>query len=380
MALLITDRTFAAYLKCETKAHLIATNAPVPHHEISEWWCRAEADYRAECITRMSSAYEAHSCCKGTPSLAALQRNTYKFIYGCTIGNGALQSQPDALHWVRSSDDSKSGVYVPIRTVRHESISREDKLLLAFDALALGSVFPSLPASGRIVYGPTHRTLNVNLSTFIEAAASNASEISERLTQPPTYQLNRHCAECSFQSLCRDIATTKDDLSLLSNMPKREQKKLARRGIFTVTQLSYTFRPRRRPAKQRSTRLPYSHPLKALAIRDRKIYVNGCPAVPTVQTPVVFLDVEGDPDRQSYYLAGLLVCDGLSTTQHSFWANSQSDERQMWASCVRVLSEVSPCHIVCYGEFDRVFLRRMKTRYPDVEHLSGLIDTLLTNS
>jgi Transposase IS66 family/RNase_H superfamily len=206
------------------------------------------------------------------------------------------------------------------------------------------------------------------------------SEISDRLTQPPTYQLNRHCAECSFQSLCHDITTPKDDLSLLPNMPKREQKKLARRGIFTVTQLSYVFRPRRRPAKQRSTRPPYSHPLKALAIRDRKIYVNGCPAVPTVQTPIVFLDVEGDADQQFYYLAGLLISDGHSTTQHSFWANSQSDETEMWASCVRVLSDVSPCHIMCYGEFDRVFLHRMKTRYPDIQCAPGLIDTLLTNS
>src|SRR5258708_5051695 len=162
-------------------------------------------------------------------------------------------------------------------------------------------------------------------------------------------------------------------------MPKQEQKKLARRGIFTVTQLSYGFRPRRRPAKQRSTRPPYSHPLKALAIRDRKIYVNGCPAVPTVQTPIVFLDVEGDVDQQFYYLAGMLISDGHSTTQHSFWANSQSDESEMWASCVRVLSDVSPCHIVCYGEFDRVFLRRMKTRYPDVPCAPGLIHTLLTN-
>ena len=376
----ITDRIFAAYFRCETEAHLIATNVPATGHEISDWWCRAAADYRAECIARMSSAYDAHLCYNGTPSLAALQGNTYKFIYGCTIGNGELQSQIDALQWVKSSDESESSVYVPIRTVRHERISREDKLLLAFDALALGTVFPTAPTSGRIVYGPTHRTLNVNLSTLIETVTPYVSEIAERLTQPPLHQLNRHCAECPFQSHCHAIATTKDDLSLLSNMPKREQRKLNSRGIFTVTQLSYTFRPRRRPAKHRSTRPPYSHPLKALAIRDRKIYVNGYPVVPMAQTPVVFLDVEGDAAQQSYYLAGLLVYDGRSTTQHSFWANSQSDEREMWASCVRVFSEVGPCHILCYGEFDRVFLRRMKTRYPDVEQIPGLIDTLLTNS
>jgi predicted RecB family nuclease len=378
--LLITDKIFAAYFKCETKAHLFATNAPAPHHEISDWWCRAEDDYSAECITRMSSLYDARFCYQGTPSLSALQCNTYKFISSCTIGNGELQSQIDAVHWVKSPDDSNSGIYIPIRTLRHEGVTQLDKLFLAFDALALGTVFPSTPTFGRIMYGPSHRTLDLNLSKLIELVASSVSEISECLTHPASHQLNRHCAECCYQSLCHDIATTKDDLSLLSNMSKREQSKFARRGIFTVTQLSYTFRPRRRAPKQRSTRPPYSHSLKALAIRDRKIYVNGSPSVPAIQTPVVFVDVEGDADQKSYYLTGLLVCDRDSTTQHTFWANSHSEERQMWASCARVLSEAGPCHIVCYGEFERVFLRRMQTRYPDVEQTPGLIDTLLKHS
>src|ERR1700680_546102 len=73
MAMPITDRTFAAYLKCETKAHLIATNAPVPHHEISEWRSRVAADYEAQCITRMSSAYDARLCYKGTLPNSVLQ-------------------------------------------------------------------------------------------------------------------------------------------------------------------------------------------------------------------------------------------------------------------------------------------------------------------
>jgi hypothetical protein len=160
------------------------------------------------------------------------------------------------------------------------NITREDKLLLAFDALALGTVFISAPTSGVIVHGLDRRTVTVKLSALMKTVSSCVAEISQRLTQPPAHQLNRHCSQCSFQTFCHGIATTKDDLSLLSNMNKREQNKFAGKGIFTVTQLSYTFRPRRRPAKQRSVRPPYSHPLKALAIRDRKIYVNGPPCRP----------------------------------------------------------------------------------------------------
>ena len=43
---------------------------------------------------------------------------------------------------------------------------------------------------------------------------------------------------------CRQKAEEKDDLSLLSGMTEKERRNLHDKGIFTVTQLSYTFRPR----------------------------------------------------------------------------------------------------------------------------------------
>jgi hypothetical protein len=57
----------------------------------------------------------------------------------------------------------------------------------------------------------------------------------------------------------------KEDLSLL-NMSEEERTKLHRKGIFTVTQLSYTFRPRHRPKKFRNKGEKYHHSLNALAI------------------------------------------------------------------------------------------------------------------
>ena len=67
-------------------------------------------------------------------------------------------------------------------------------------------------------------------------------------------------------------------------------------GIFTVTQLSCTFRPRRRPKWQRDKREKYHHALKALAIREQKIHIVGSPELKLAGTPV-YLDVEGLPDR-----------------------------------------------------------------------------------
>jgi hypothetical protein len=48
--------------------------------------------------------------------------------------------------------------------------------------------------------------------------------------------------------------------------------------------------------------------LQALAIRENKVHVHGSFAVPAAPASV-YLDIEGLPDRGSYYLIGLLVVD-----------------------------------------------------------------------
>ena len=66
---------------------------------------------------------------------------------------------------------------------------------------------------------------------------------------PPLLVLNQHCAACEFQARCHQIAVEKDDLSLLSGMTAKEMKQQHSKGIFSVTQLSYTFRARRKPKR-----------------------------------------------------------------------------------------------------------------------------------
>ena len=102
------------------------------------------------------------------------------------------------------------------------------------------------------------------------------------------------------------------------------------KGIFTVTQLSYTFRPRRTPKRAKNPgRLRYPA-LQALAIRENTVYINGNACLPDSKAQV-YLDIEGLPDTDSYYLiSALVVCEGQETL-HTFWADQESDEPTMFA-------------------------------------------------
>ena len=85
--------------------------------------------------------------------------------------------------------------------------------------------------------------------------------------------------------------------------------KLKKKGIFTITQLSYTFRPRKRRKKIRKSPVKFNASLQALAIRKDKIYIAQKPDIPQKAT-LIYLDIEGIPNRNFYYLIGLLIDHG----------------------------------------------------------------------
>jgi predicted RecB family nuclease len=103
--------------------------------------------------------------------------------------------------------------------------------------------------------------------------------------------LNKHCAVCDFQPRCRGLAIERDDLSLLNAMTAKEHAKCSAKGIFTITQLSYGYRPRRRKrtrtdaegsaasAKRGAPADRNDHKLKALAIKKNQIHVVGAPSL-----------------------------------------------------------------------------------------------------
>jgi predicted RecB family nuclease len=79
--------------------------------------------------------------------------------------------------------------------------------------------------------------------------------------------------------------------------------------------------------------------LKALAIREKKIHIVGSPEMKIEGTPV-YMDVEGLPDRDFYYLIGVRFKTGDSVVHHSLWADSPSDEGSIWREFLSKLMEV----------------------------------------
>jgi len=262
---------------------------------------------------------------------------------------------------------------------------------VCFGALALSQVTGILADTGTAIYGERHRQKTVKIAdhTARTRQTLDAIRVTCHSLEPPPLVLNKHCAICDFQPRCRGLAIERDDLSLLSAMTGKERARCNAKGVFSITQLSYGYRPRRRKRNRpdiessknsgkRAALVRNDHKLKALAVKKNQIHVVGTPSLKFDGTPT-FLDVEGMPDRDFYYLIGLRFESGGEQAERSFWADGLDGERTIWENCLRELKAIGNAQIVSYGAYETRFLRHMRARYilapDDLEFVDRLIET-----
>ena len=394
----ITPSLFAAFLKCPSKCWLRAANETPSGNPYAEWVQSQNESYRASQAERLLAAAPPGESARApapeklkaslwrlavdvavqanlpAPSGGASAASTTQPAGPASSGSRgtrpsegfALETSLHAVERVPAEGRGKAAQFIPIRFTCFNKLTRVDKLLLGFDACVLSAALGREITAGKLIHGDDHATLKVK-------TAAQTSEVRKRLGKlatllasptPPDLVLNRHCAECEFQARCRQKAVETDDLSLLGGMSAMERQKLRSKGIFTVTQLSYTFRPRRAPKRAKNPAKPRYLALQALALRENTVYIHGSPELPKPNCSV-FLDIEGLPDRDFYYLIGALVVADGQETFHSFWAEKESDQTTVFAQFVEMVSQFPDFHLFHYGDYDSVAMKRVAARLPD---------------
>ncbi len=376
----ISSDLFNAFLKCPTKCWLRAAGEPASGNAYAEWAKSQNRSYRATEIQRLVSETPKDEAAVSPPPenlKAAKWRLAANLAAHARINTSVLESEVHAVERAPSEGRGRPAQFIPIRFIFTNKLREDDKLLLAFDAFVLSEATGREISLGRIIHGDDHSALKVKTAALFGKVRKYLERIAGLLCSPtpPDLVLNRHCSECEFQTRCRPKAIGADDLSLLSNMSEKERKKLRSKGIFTVTQLSYTFRPRRRSKRMRDKREKYHHSLKALAIREKKIHIVGRPELKIEGMPV-HLDVEGLPDRDFYYLIGVRIGSGDSAVHQSLWADTAADEGRIWREFLAILETVEKPVLIHYGSYETTFLKRMGERHGKPPESSAAAKTI----
>ena len=357
---MVTSRLLEAFLARPVKCHLLSEGEVPAGTEYSAWAAAREKSYRREGVRKLTSQETGPSIAAAEPGL--WKHESWRFSVGKTVRAEGWETEIALIQRIPLTGAPSR--FVPIRFAANNRLSASDKTMAAFEAIALAKALGTKTGTVKIVHGEKPAMVSVNAAALSRAVHRKMSQVASLLSavSPPDTVINRHGPECGFHDRCRKDAIGKDELSLLSNLTGKERAKYRGKGIFTVSQLAYTFRPRRRTKRLAERPERYHHALKALAIRERKIHIFGNPELPMDGTPV-FLDVEGLPDRDFYYLVGVRV-EGPDGTEHrSLRADSPADEKCVWEDFLGILSEADRPTLLHYGSFEKTFLKKMCERY-----------------
>src|SRR5262249_61121552 len=100
-------------------------------------------------------------------------------------------------------------------------------------------------------------------------------------------------------------------------------------GSSAGPRLPHPAGPRRKGKKAQPRTTKRQHALHAMAIRDRRVYVLGTPAVPDAPAHI-YLDVEGKSDESFVYLIGMLVVREGREERHSFLADGKDEGQALF--------------------------------------------------
>jgi predicted RecB family nuclease len=378
MATKITRDIIESYLNCKYKGHLKLTGASGTPSDYEAMTTAARASSREQAVARLVARFGDGDACRGVIATTAILKQGAPLLTDTQVEDDAMSLRVDALKRTDGASALGDYHYIPVLHNHGDKVGRRPKLLLAVVGVLLGRVQGLRPVTGLVARGSEGRLGKVRLDAKLYRQAEQVLDEVKRLREggaPPRLTLNRHCPVCEFRQRCRRQAEEADDISLLGAVGEKELQRYHRKGLFTLTQLSCTFRPRKRGKRVKRPGSIHYAALQALAIREKKVHVYGTPELP--RKPVqVFLDAEGNEDGSFTYLLGVLVVEGDATRSYSFWADGPDQEVQAFDAFLDLLEGCEDFFLFHYGSYERKLLKRMRS----VVRRKGLVDRALGNA
>ena len=284
-------------------------------------------------------------------------------ILRASFENELISLSLDALIKAGPPEKQSRPNYIPV--LFHDGeIRPSQKALIELFAVLLSELQHDEPTVG-VVFRSDGKLSTIHLPPGLKTARTTLREMRElhQGISSPTLVLNSHCQVCEFHDRCLAQALKDDNISLLTGITEPEIIRLNKKGIFTVNQLSYTFKTRRRPKRAKKSSYTHHFPLRALALREKKVFVHGNPVVSPNGTRI-YLDIEGTPERRTYYLIGIIAIAGEHQSHETYWADSDSetDQTRIFIELLDHLSRYSEYSILHFGSYETVAFRRMQKR------------------
>jgi predicted RecB family nuclease len=380
--MLIQNKHIKSFLDCPYKTHLQRINVQGQESEYCAYIRTKNESYRSHVIQQLVHKNKSSTNDQHIKIQHNMLNNQNTFIGNCFLIIDGFRLHIDVLEKISGSSTFGGFSYIPVFANYKEKPSKEDKLFLVASGILLNRWKNGIAEYGKMLFGKELKTTRVNFEELYEKTNRILSCVKSIWIEKkePSFLLNSHCKVCEFNLHCREKAINEDHLSLLSGITQKEIIRWNNKGYFTITQLSYAFKARRRRLRTQYYKRPHHFELKALAIRDHKTYVYDTPNALNTSKAEIYFDVEGLPDSGDYYLIGLVVYSKGEFEKYSFWADSIDEELDIFHRFLLLLRKYESYTLYHYGNYEVRFLKKMFKRYhQDCRLMDYSLDHLLKN-
>ena len=133
----ITSYLFEAYLKCPTKCFLRSLGEADRGNAYANWVKTRNESYRDEGLKRLM---EGVKCVIGPTDAGHLETAKWRLAVDLVALAQNLESSIHAVERLPSEGPGQPSQFTPIRFSFTNKVTRDDKLLVAFDALSLSKI------------------------------------------------------------------------------------------------------------------------------------------------------------------------------------------------------------------------------------------------
>lgn len=169
-----------------------------------------------------------------------------------------------------------------------------------------------------------------------------------------------HCSICEVNEICKDRLIKEDSLKLLGRISDKIVSKYNTKGIFTIHQLSYTFKPRRKKRKT-DTKGRYLLELKALSLKEKKTHVLNRRTLPITKNEI-YIDFEGNLNHE-VYLIGVVLKKHEENSKYIFWSD-YANQSKIFTDLFDLLFDFEEDFLLFhYGSYELKAIKKINKKF-----------------
>lgn len=292
-----------------------------------------------------------------------LMKQGTETIYKGVLVHGHWVARPDLLERVEGKSAFGDWYYVACDMKRSRHLKDEYQFQGSFYAEILSKIQEVKPVKGYVLR-TNGEVESYSIEEFEKQFHLTLDAIEDILDgNKEAHFLTSGCKQAPYFSQCVQETKECQDLSIINRIWRKEMYSLQDAGISTVEEFADATADDLSNVKDITMDRLYFLQQQAISLADNRVIRMGELNFPAEDGPVLVVDIESDPMRDSDYLFGVLLVNGEMQTYHAFLAENPSEEGRAWLDFIEFLKQYPDANIYHYGWYEEEVFRRMGEKH-----------------